>query len=159
METCPFTRKRSGETRPCCSTGLLRPLRQLCFLLRLDFHRVRELPAISTVELLGPVDVSCQLQSPKGASTYWPEATGYIKVLNLVSRGRPQLENTAQIKGKAGKQERVKHSPVPSLCSLKSADLGGCLHCLPADVGRGVSLYMSCQKYNWPAGLICIFGM
>lgn len=85
--------------------GLLQPLTQLCSLLRLDFHRVRELPPISTVELLGPVDVSCQLQSPKGTSTYWPEATGSIKMLNLVSRGWPQLGNTPQIKEKAGQQE------------------------------------------------------
>lgn len=75
--------------------GSLRPLRQLCFLLRLDFHRVRELPAISTVELLRPVDVSYRLQSRKGTSTYWPEATGFIKMLNLVSRDQPVRKHSS----------------------------------------------------------------
>lgn len=134
LETCTFYSK--AKTRPCCSTGSLRPLRQLCFLFRLDFHRVRELPAISTVELLRPVDVSCRLQSRKGTSTYWPEATGFIKMLNLVSKDQP-VRKQAQIHAKAGQQGWVKHSPVLSLCCPKSTDLGGCLHCLPADVGSG----------------------
>lgn len=96
----PFTWKWSCETRACCSMGLLWPLRHLCFLLRLDFHRVRELPAISTVELLRPVDVTCQLQTGKGTFMYWPEAQNQdVELGSLSSRCQPQLENTAQIQG------------------------------------------------------------